>query len=187
MSQRLYEGMSLQEVTEFLFLSDPPEPADLILLFGGKRRERAEKAAALYRAGWAPRILITGGDKAGTGVPEAEELKAACLQLGVPETAIWTESQSLHTLENVLMSVPYVDARLGWENVKTVIAVSSPVHMRRVRQTLARHIPRGVRILCCPDDRTDVSRSNWWTTEEGRLQVFRELEKVRTYALQGEI
>lgn len=187
MSQRLYEGMSLREVTEYLFISDPPEPADLIMVFGGKRRERAEKAAELYKAGYAPRILITGGDKRGRGVPEAEELKEVCVALGVPAEAIWVEDRSLRTLENVLMSVPLVDARLGWQNMSAVILVSSPVHMRRVKQTVARHIPRDVKILCCPDDRADINKDNWWTTEEGRQQVFRELEKVRTYALQGEI
>lgn len=187
LGQRLYEGMSLREVTDFLFVADPPEPADLILVFGGRHLERAEKAAALYQAGYAPRILITGGDKHATGEPVAERLRHRCVELGVPPEAIWVETRSANTLEHVLFSVPIVERHLGWQNVSAVICVSAPHHMRRVRQVLARHVPPTVRILCCPDDRSDVNAANWWTTPAGRQEVFRELEKVRRYALQGEL
>lgn len=187
MGQRLYEGMSLREVSDFLFMQDDPVPADLILVFGSARPEKAERAARLYREGLAPRVLCVGGDKRGTGVPEAEALKERLLALGVPEAAIWTETRSLGTLENVLMAVPLVEKRIGWQQMSAVICVSSPLKTKRIKQVLARHIPRSVRIILCPDERTDVSRDNWWISTEGRDQVFRELEKVRRYALQGEI
>lgn len=187
MPQRLYEGMSLREISEYLFVQDDPGPADLIIVFGGKRPERAEKAAELWKAGYAPRVLVTGGDKRGTGKPEAEELKQKMIELGVPAEAVITEDRSLGTLENVMKSLELVGETIGWTNMTAVILVSAPVHMRRVKQVLARHIPRDVKIYCCPDDRTDMTRDNWWTTEEGRNLVFRELEKVRTYALQGQL
>lgn len=179
--------MSLREVTEFLFVEDEPQPADLILVLGGKHRERAEKAADLYRRGLAPRVLIVGGDARATQLPEAEVLKHHCVELGVPEAAIWTDTRSVRTLEHVLAATRLIEANLGWENVRRILCVSSPVHMRRARQVLARHAPGHVEVLCCPDGRQDVNRENWWTTEEGRRQVLRELEKVRTYALQGEL
>lgn len=187
MSQRLYEGMSLREITEYLFVQDAPERADLIILFGGRHPDRAEKAANLYKEGYAPRLFITGGDPRRTGVTEAESLARICLELGVPAEAVTLETRSVTTLENVLMTVPLVDRIVGWKNMSAVILVSAPMHMRRVKQVVARHIPRDVKILCCPDDRTDISRDNWWTTEEGRKAVFRELEKLRTYSMQGEL
>lgn len=187
MGQRLYEGMSLREVTEFLFLEDAPQPADLILVLGGKHKERAEKAAELYQQGLAPRILIVGGDARATQVPEAEALRQHCVALGVPDEAIWTETRSVRTLEHVLAATRIIAERLGWDRVRRILCVSAPAHMRRVKRVLTRHVPEGVEILCCPDGRQDVNRDNWWTTEKGRREVLRELEKVRTYALQGEL
>lgn len=187
MGQRLYEGMSLREVTDFLFLQDEPQPAEVILVFGSARPEKAERAARLYQDGYAPRVICVGGDNRGAGRPEAEGLREQLVALGVPGAAIWTEPRSLGTLENVLMAVPLVDQLVGWQQMSAVICVSSPLKTKRIKQVLARHIPRNVRIVLCPDGRQDVNRDNWWVSVEGRDLVFRELEKVRRYALQGEI
>lgn len=187
MGLRLYEGMSIREISDYLFLEDELTPADLIIVFGGKRLERAERAAALYHAGWAPHIVITGGDKRHTGVCEAERLKRRCIELGVPEEAISVECESVNTLENVRMTVALVEEQYGWQNLKNVILVSAPHHLRRVKQTIARYIPRSVKITCCPDTRVDVTRDNWWHTAEGQRLVYRELEKLRNYATQGEL
>lgn len=187
MGLRLYEGMSIREISEYLFCEDELTQADLILVFGGKRLERAERAAELYKAGLAPRIFISGGDKREIGVCEAERLKDHAVALGVPAEAITTECESVNTLENVRMSVAIIEESIGWRNLQNVIIISAPYHLRRVKQALARYIPRSVKITCCPDTRQDITRDNWWHTNEGQNMVYRELEKVRTYALQGEL
>jgi uncharacterized SAM-binding protein YcdF (DUF218 family) len=187
MVARLYEGMSIREISEYLFCEDELTSADLILVFGGKRLERAERAAELYKAGLAPRIVITGGDKRGTGVCESIRLKEHCVSLGVPEEAIVTECESVNSMENVKMSAALIEKTMGWSNLNNVIIVSAPYHLRRVKHALARYIPRSVKITCCPDTRTDITRENWWHTQEGQNMVVRELEKVRTYAFQGEL
>jgi uncharacterized SAM-binding protein YcdF (DUF218 family) len=187
MIARLYEGMSIREISEYLFCQDELTPADLILVFGGKRLERAERAAELYKEGLAPRIFITGGDKRGIGVCESERLKGHCVELGVPAEAITIECESVNSLENVRMSVALIEEQIGWKNLQNVIIISAPYHLRRVKQALAHYIPRSVKITCCPDTRTDMTRDNWWHTPEGQNMVSRELEKVRTYAVQGEL
>lgn len=187
MGMRLYEGMSLREISEYLFCEDDLAPADLILVFGGKRLERADRAAELYKAGLAPRIFISGGDKREMGRAEAEVLKQRCMELGVPEEAIITESESVNTLENVKMSVNAIEKRFGWQNVNSVILVSAPYHLRRVKHTMAHYVPRSVSLLCCPDSREDITRENWWHTPQGQNTVYRELEKVRTYAVHGDL
>lgn len=187
MGPRLYEGMSIREISDYLFCEDEVTPGDLIIVFGGKRLERAERAAELHRAGVAPRILITGGDKRGTGVAEAERLKAHAMELGVPEEAFLLETESVNTMENVRMSVALVEEQIGWRNIRNVLLVTAPHRLRRVKQAIAHYIPRAVKITCVADSRTDVTRENWWHTDEGQALVYRELEKVRTYAVQGEL
>jgi len=186
MGPRLYEGMSIREISEYLFCQDDLAPADLILVFGGKRLERAEKAAELYKAGLAPKLLISGGDKRGIGVCEAIRLRDKAIELGVPAEAILCECESVNSLENVRMSVAMIEEQIGWKNVQHVILVSAPYHLRRVKQAVAHYIPKSVKISCAPDTRTDITRDNWWHTPEGQHMVYRELEKVRTYAMQGE-
>lgn len=187
MGPRLYEGMSLREISEYLFCEDEIVSADLILLFGGRRMERAERAAQLYHAGVAPRIFITGGDKRETGDCEAEVLKRKCVELGVPAEAVLTECESVNTLENVKMASNKINQTIGWENIQNLVLISAPHHLRRVKQTMAHYVPRSVTFICCPDSRTDVTRDNWWHTPEGQSIVYRELEKVRTYAIRGEL
>ena len=186
MGPRLYEGMSLREISEYLFCEDEPTTGDLILVFGGKRLERAERAAELYHAGLAPRVFITGGDKRGIGVCEAERLRDRMVELGVPADAIEVECESVNTRENVRFSVDWIAENIGWSNIRNILLVTSPHNIRRVKPTVAHHSPREVLITCCPDRRTDVAKDNWWHTPEGQNLVYRELEKVRTYAIHGE-
>jgi uncharacterized SAM-binding protein YcdF (DUF218 family) len=186
MGPRLYEGMSIREISEYLFCEDELAPADLMIVFGGKRLERAEKGAELYKAGLVPRVLITGGDKRGLGVSEAERLRDHMVSLGVPAEAIMLECESVNTIENVRMSVALIEEQIGWRQIKSVILVSAPYHLRRVKMAMGHYIPKAVKIFCCPDSRTDITRDNWWHTPEGQETVYRELEKVRTYAMQGE-
>ena len=55
MQEPFYQGIS-----DFIFMSDEPETADVILLPGGHYPEGALRAAQLYRDGYAPWILPSG-------------------------------------------------------------------------------------------------------------------------------
>lgn len=184
---RHYEGMSIREISDFLFVHDEPEVADLIVVIGGRRRERAEKAVELYQHGLAPKILFTGGDKRKIGQAEALRLREVAVERGVRPEDILVESRAVNTMENVLYTCAVIDREIGFDNLNTVILISSPMHMRRVKRAFATHCPRHVKLLCIPDDREDANKSNWWTDTAWRESVLRELEKVRDYARKGEI
>lgn len=180
---RLYEGMTIADITEFLFLEDEPAAAELIFVFGGRNQARALRAAELYRRGLAPRVLIAGGFNRELGDVEAQFLGRLAVEQGVQEEDLLLELRSANTEENVAMGRDLLE-KLGCLPRDTVLLVSAPLHMRRARLTFERYFP-GVKALCCPDGRTDVTRTNWWQTEEGRRLVFRELEKVRSLQQRG--
>ena len=45
----------VQDMTEFIFVEDKPQKADMIFIPGGDRGELAVTAAGLFREGYAPR------------------------------------------------------------------------------------------------------------------------------------
>lgn len=187
MGLRLYEGMSIREITDYLFLADEPQPSDLIFVVGGQHLERAERGVALFHQQVAPWLMFAGGNKCASHEAAAERFRAFALSLGVPAEQILLEANSHNSLDHVLMSLPIIDHTVGLPSIRAITLVSAPHHMRRLKQVVAKHVPRHVALYCCPDERTDSNRENWWHTEEGRELVYRELEKVRRYAAQGEL
>ena len=182
---RLYEGMTIADITEFLFLEDEPAVAELIFVFGGRNEARALRAAELYRQGLAPRVLIAGGYNRELGQVEAQFLGRLAVEQGVRQEDLLLETRSANTEENVAMGRELLE-KLGLVPREAVLLVSAPFHMRRARLTFERYFP-GVKALCCPDGRPEVRRDNWWQTEEARRLVFRELEKVRTLQQRGDL
>jgi uncharacterized SAM-binding protein YcdF (DUF218 family) len=65
---------------------------------------RTACAAELYARGFAPKIVITGGDATifGEATPEALEMKRFAMRLGVPADAILIDDLSRTTYENAL-------------------------------------------------------------------------------------
>lgn len=135
----------LEDITRFVFVDDPPEPADIILLPGGSHPEQAECAAALYGQGLAPLIMPSGrySVKHGrfTGVktrPEVYSLPYAteCAFMrdvlrrgGVPPEAILDEDRAMSTQGNADCSRALCDA-LGLR-IRRAILCCKNYHARR--------------------------------------------------------
>lgn len=51
---------TIDDITNFIFLEDQPEKADIIFIPGGSYAEIAEKAAMLWKENYAPIILPSG-------------------------------------------------------------------------------------------------------------------------------
>ena len=104
--------------------------ADIIIVLGGGSHERPERAAELFRAHAAPRILLTGeGDD--------EINRQLLLAAGVPASAIEVEGKSKTTKENAEFSV----ARLRAENLHSAILVTSWYHSRRALKSFEHFAP----------------------------------------------
>ena len=109
--------------------SGPGVSADVIVILGGGA-ERPVRAAELFRAHAAPRILITGAGDDGIN-------RAILLAHGVPAAAIEVENQSKSTRENAVFSLKLLRA----EKVRSAILVTSWYHSRRSERTFEHYGP----------------------------------------------
>lgn len=119
--------------------------ADVIVVLGGALRlplpprrdfeltegsDRARYAATLFRAGKAPRVLISGGnllEQSGGVQGEAHYVRMFLGELGVPGDAMLVENESRTTRENAIATRRMLDQH----GLKSVLLVTSAAHMPR--------------------------------------------------------
>lgn len=103
-----------------LTVRDPVRDADIIVVLGGDGPSRASKAAQLWLAGIATRVLISGDG-------DCYWIKKAMVDRGVDRRAIEVECRSGTTWENAQFSAPI----LKQMNIGSAILVTSWFHSRR--------------------------------------------------------
>ncbi|HEX8939941.1 MAG TPA: YdcF family protein [Candidatus Limnocylindrales bacterium] len=89
---------------------------------------RLDHAVALYLAGYAPYLVVTGGKQPGDRTTEAAAAAAYAERRGVPASAILAEDHGRTTLE----SIEAVGAILRQHGIDDAIFVSDRTHMLRV-------------------------------------------------------
>jgi uncharacterized SAM-binding protein YcdF (DUF218 family) len=102
----------------------------IVVLGGGPHEQRAERAAELFKAHAAPRILLSGAGDDGIN-------RQILLAHGVPASAIAVENKSASTHENAEFSLKILRA----EKVRSVILVTSWYHARRALKTFEHAAP----------------------------------------------
>ena len=116
--------------------SETPVPSQAILILGTRvygqdpgpmLQLRLEKALALYRQGYAPYLLASGGQGADEGISEAAAMRNYLVARGVPDSAILLEDASTSTYENLNNSA----AILRTKNLTQVIVVTNRSHVFR--------------------------------------------------------
>lgn len=126
--------------------SAPQAPRQLVEL--NEAVDRVFYAAWLYRQGAAPRLLVTGGNIEWRGQREstpAEDMTAVLVMLGIPQDAIWLESESRNTYENAV----YTTQMMRSEGIEQVILVTSALHMPR---SVALYRKLGWEVIPAPTD-----------------------------------
>ncbi len=100
----------IESISRFIFVENPPEQADVIMLVGSSQPEAAETGARLWKEGYAPLLLIGGGVSIKTGTfpgPYATEYDFyldILRKRGVPERAVFGENRSSFSRENAEMA-----------------------------------------------------------------------------------
>ena len=111
---------------------------------GPEMRERVLEGVREYRAGVAPRIIMTGG-AAHNDYVEAHVMAELAKAQGVPATAIVEEGQAKDTIQNAYYSVKIMQAH-GWHSAEVV---STHSHLPRASLIFA-HFPITWRMHAAP-------------------------------------
>lgn len=180
----------IDDITEFIFVSDEPEKSDAIFLPGGSHPYQPEYAAKLYKEGFAKWIIPSGGisvksdkwhgvrEKAdvyyGDYHSDCEFFTDVLVKNGVPSSAIIGEDKSGHTRDNAFLSRKVVDEK-GIE-IKTAIIVCKAFHARRCLMLYQMAFPN-TKIKVCPVHCFDITRDNWYKSETGTDRVLGELAR----------
>ena len=178
------------DISNFIFVSDEPKTVDAIFLPGGSHPEQPEYAAKLYNNGFAKYVIPAGGvsvkrDK-WPGVRSKAEIynddyKTDCefftdvlTKNDVPGTAIYGEDKSCHTHDNAFFSRKIVnDNNL---KIKTAMIVCKAFHARRCLMLYQLAFP-DIEFIVCPVHCYNITKNNWYTTEQGINRVLGELAR----------
>ena len=116
---------------------DHVEPADAIIVLGAAQydgqpspvlRDRLDHALELYRAGYAPTIVLTGGRREGDRFTEATTGYNYLRNEGIPDGALLKEVDGTSTWESLAASARFLIER----GDDKVILVTSDYHAMRV-------------------------------------------------------
>lgn len=187
----------ISDISEFIFVEDSPQRADVIIAVGGSMPQIAESAASLYHDGFAPYIVAGGGYSVKIGFfkgpsdkndiynkhyrTECDFYTDVLLNNGVPESAILHENRSGHTRENAEFAKRVIEEH--GLSVKVMIVVCKRFHARRCQIFFQSAFPDAV-VLIVPTDvgqsQLSLTRDNWYTTKYGIGRVLGELKRCGT-------
>jgi uncharacterized SAM-binding protein YcdF (DUF218 family) len=184
----------INDITNYIFMDDTPQKSDIILIPGSSKWQITEKAAELYRAGFAPLILPSGryssslGRFANENVPigryksdfttDFEYCRHILLANGVHDSAIICEDRATNTMENAMYSAEVVKL-LNLKLERAIICCQS-FHARRAFISYACYF-KGVELLMIPSDTQGITSSNWYKSESTFKKTLREMEKCGEY------
>ncbi|CAA0090350.1 Uncharacterised protein [Halioglobus japonicus] len=167
-------------------------PADAIVLLGGAMRgdthigalpdlnqhaDRLVYAVALFKAGKAPLIVLTGGGVVGART-EAEQMKDLLEVMGVPGQYVLLENASRNTHDNAVHTAQLLKA----QGMERILLVTSAYHMRR---SLALFEAQGLDVVPAPTDYQRLAMPqilpNWLPTVSNLHQSTDALHEIVGY------
>jgi len=147
-------------------------PADAIVVLGAAQyngrpspvfKARLDHGITLYRQGYAPRLILTGGVGLRDTLSEGEVGHRYALDKGIPETAMLVEREGATSAASMTAAALLMQEH----NLTTALIVSDSYHMLRL-ELLARRL--GIRAYRAPAPAAPIDRS----AGERRRYVLRE-------------
>lgn len=182
----------VQAVTDFLFLRNAPEKADVIFIPGSRHTGHTLRAATLYQEGYAPFVLPSGlhgyaqsqfcgvlpeekAEYPGEYASEWAFMRDVLMHHGVPDSAILREDEATFTWDNARKSAAVLQSRGIVPH--TAILCCRPFHARRALLYYQTAMPQ-TRFLVCPGQEAGVDRDDWYLTPHGRETILGELRRL---------
>ena len=183
---RVPSEAEIAEINARHLISTPIRPADLLFVFGTREdvERRVDEAVRLWREGMFRWSIVSGGVTPGGARSECEIIKAEMAAHGIPPEIILEEHRAQHTGENVIYSLPVIDAALGLANIRSVICLGNTWTARRYAMTLHRHWPEVEKMLITVDT-FKTPRALWHTDPDFRARVLAEWDKIEPYKAKG--
>jgi len=165
-----------------LIVGDPLVKADVIIVLAGDDNgERVAEGAELFRAGYAPYMLMSGGPLAWK-LTYAEWMKKQATESGVPAARILLQDRSRSTIEDARFSLPIVKQ----QGFKSVILVTSPQHSRRAGKVFRQIFGREqIKVMVRPVAKSEFKPDRWWRRYEDRALVVWEYFSSVLYFFKG--
>jgi len=183
---RLPSEAEIADINAKHLIRTPIRPADLLFVFGTREdvARRVDEALRLWRAGLFRWAIVSGGLTPGSELSECEIIRDAMVACGIPAEKILKEDRAMNTGENVIFSLPVIDAALGLKNIRSVICLGNSWTARRYPMTLHRHWPEVEKMLVTVDSFA-TPRELWHTDPEFRRRMLREWDKIEPYKAKG--
>ena len=183
---RLPTEAEIAEINARHLIETPLRSADLLFVFGTRAdvAERVEEACRLWSEGYFRWAIVSGGITPGSELSECEIIADAMVARGVPSSVILREDRAMNTGENVIFSLPIIDAAIGLGNIKSVICLGNTWTARRYPMTLHRHWPEVEKMLVTIDS-FKTPRALWYTDAEFSRRMLIEWDKIEPYKARG--
>jgi uncharacterized SAM-binding protein YcdF (DUF218 family) len=176
----------IAEINATHLIDTPIKPADLLFVFGSREDigRRVDEAHRLWRESLFRWSIVSGGVTPGSQLSECEIIKAAMVERGIPAERILEEHRAMNTGENVVFSLPIIDATIGLANIRSVICLGNTWTARRYPMTLHRHWPEVEKMLITVDS-FETPLALWHTDAAFRVRVLSEWDKIEPYKAKG--
>ncbi|HSP96097.1 MAG TPA: ElyC/SanA/YdcF family protein [Candidatus Dormibacteraeota bacterium] len=169
---------ALQAVGAVLVVDGELAPADLVVVSNSSAVADAFEAAALYRGGYAPRVLVPGSmaepqlaNLHALGIPQmgTMQLVRAVLEgSGVPAAAI----ESLpDTIEGTETEAALVAAFVQRQQARRILVVTARSHTARTRWLLRHRLPAEVEVIVRSPRDDCFDPHAWWRSRESTREV----------------
>ena len=167
-------------------IETPIRAADLLFVFGSREDValRVDEAYRLWRLGLFRWSIVSGGVTPGSEVSECEIICDAMMARGISAEKILKEDRAMNTGENVIFSLPIIDAALGLKSIRSVICLGNTWTARRYPMTLHRHWPQVEKMLITVDS-FSMPRAEWHTDPEFSRRMLSEWDKIELYKARG--
>ena len=157
-------------------------PSDAIVVISGDdQNARFREGVRLYQQGLGRYLLFSGAAQDG-GLSNAGAMRTMALDAGVPSSDILVEPEGSDTWGNAVHTRTILEGK----NVRSLILVTSPYHVRRAKLTFETAFEGAeMRVLAHSAPDSEWRKLSWWSEDETRRLTVTELEKLAYIAVTG--